>query len=488
MSQQPLPVLIEENHRLYPDTFTQWASDGKFIPFPYQQFFARKIARAIAKGSGRLIINLPSRHGKSEMCSRWLPTWFLDNRPTRKVILTSYGAELAERWGREVRNGFEQNPRLYTRLREDSKAANRWNTPEGGGMLAVGVNGAVVGFGGDLIVIDDPHKDWNEAHSQTYRKRVIEWFGSTLYSRLEPGGTIVLLMQRLHPEDLSGFLIEHHKDPWEVIRLPAIAELKDPMGRPPGDALCPERYDVDALHRIREGMTADAWASMFQQAPDTFAIGRSYHPFSPAIHEDKTLDLRPDLPLQLAFDFNVNPGLHVLIGQYDTRADIFTAVHEIHGPRMKTKPAMDAFAKLVEKWRGEGKRWAEVHVFGDRSGKTENTTTVLTDYHIIGDAIRAMGMRPLMRVPNANPPVKERVETFNDALMDAKGEAHYRVHPLNCKRLIVDLKYMRDDEDGLPDKTDDNLSHASDAEGYRIFAQRRIRKIERRPGAVFMMD
>jgi hypothetical protein len=483
------PQIAEEiTRRIYPDRFAEWASGGKFIPYAYQRFFARKIAKAIAKGGGRLIINLPSRHGKSEMCSRWLPTWFLDNRPARNVILAAYGAELAERWGREVRNEFEQNEKLITKLRDDSKAANRWNTPQGGGMLAVGVGGSVVGFGGDLVIIDDPHKDWKEAKSPTFRKRVIEWFGSTLYSRLEPDATVVLLMQRLDTEDLAGYLIEQHKDAWEVVRLPAVAQANDPMGRLPGAALCPERYDEAALDKIRMGMTADAWEAMFQQNPESFGTGRTYHRFTPTDNEDKTLQLRPDLPLQLTFDFNVNPGCHLLVGQYDKRIDLFTVAHEIFGPRMKTRPAMDEFERLYKKLAAQGLKWTEAQIYGDRSGKTENTTTTLTDYHIICDKLREMGIKPAMRVPDANPPIKERVTTFNDALSDARGEVHYKVNPLQCPRLVADLKLMKDDEDGLPDKSDSNLSHPSDAEGYRVFAQRRIHRPERRKGEVILMS
>lgn len=473
---------IEEvGRRVHPDVFAEWASDGKFKPFAYQRFFARKIAKAIAGGSGRIIINCPSRHGKSEMCSRWLPIWFIDNCPQKKIALVSYGSELAVKWGREVRNEFDQNQKLLTRLREDSKAADRWNTPEGGGMLSTGIGGPIIGFGGDVVIIDDPHKDWNEAHSTTYRQRVIDWFGSTLYSRVEPKGTIILVMQRMHPEDLAGFLMEIHSDVWDVVSLPAIAEKNDIMGRSEGEALCPERYTSEALKAIQAGMTLGAWEAMFQQRPEEKLSGRAYANFNPAVHEDKTLQLREDLPLQLAFDFNVNPGIHLEVGQYDTIRDMFTAVHEIHGPRMKTGAAMDAFKSLYGKL---GKKWTEVQVYGDRSGRTENTTTTITDYHIIGDKLRDMGFKVHMRVPQANPPVKERLISFNDALMDSSGEIHFKVNPFGCPRLVVDLKRVKEDEDGLIDKSDDNLTHPSDACGYQIHAQRRIHKLQRREGQV----
>lgn len=479
------PLVSDIDRRLYPDEFAQWASGGRFVPFAYQRFFARRIAKAIAKGNGRLIINVPSRHGKSEMCSRWLPTWFLDNCPSKNVILAAYGAELAERWGREVRNEFEQNPRLFTKLRDDSKAANRWNTPQGGGMLAVGVGGSVIGFGGQLVIIDDPHKDWNEAKSPTYRRRVVEWFGSTLYSRIEPGGTVVLLMQRLDADDLSGYLIEQHSDSWEVIRLPAIAEANDPMGRKPGEALCPERYGIDDLERIRAGMTAGAWESMYQQRPELLGAGRAYRHFDPAVNEDKALALRPGEPVHLSWDFNSNPGVHCIIGQHDRRADQFTDVHEVFGPRLKTPDAVKAAVKVLK----AAGTFTEVHVFGDRSGRTEGTLTTEADYDAIYNGLRDAGYRVVLKVPKANPPVKERLETFNDALCDSAGACHYKVNPLRCPRLVRDLKDVREDEDGLIDKESNaDLTHASDAAGYRIHWLRPIRRTPSGGGKVAVVS
>lgn len=458
--------------RLYPDTHATLVSGGRFKAYGYQKFFGRRIADAIFAGGGREIINTASRHGKSTFCSDVIPTWFLDNWAHKRIILASYGDELATNWGRTVRNNFEQNERLTTKLREDSKAANRWNTPQGGGMLCVGVGGSVIGFGADLIIIDDPHKDWFEAHSPTIRNRVIEWFGSTLYSRQEPGATIVVLQQRMHSDDLSGFLIEQHADPWHATRLPAIAEANDPMGRPEGAALCPERYDVQALENIRRGMTPEAWAAMFQQRPELHGSGRAYHRFVQAANEDKTLKLRPDLPVHLAWDFNCNPGVHCIIGQYDPQADLFTAVKEIFGPRLKTEPAAVQAAKFIQ---STGVNFPEIVVFGDRSGQTETTTTTRTDYSIISAKLAEHGLKFKIRVPMKNPAIKDRLAAFNDALCDSAGEVHYKVNPIGCPRLCDDLKRVKEDDEGLLDKSDENLTHASDADGYRVTWLRPIR-------------
>lgn len=466
--------------RVDPAVFARALSGGAFRPYAYQRFIGRKIARAVRAGNGRLIVNLPSRHGKSELCSRWTPAWFVDSFPRRNVILAAYGAELAERWGREVRNEFESNPGLLTRLRDDSHAANRWNTPEGGGMVAVGVGGSVIGFGGDLIVIDDPHKDWEEAHSPTYRERVVRWFESTLYSRLEPGGTIVLLMQRLHEADLSGYLLEKHADPWELVRLPALAEPGDPMGRAAGEPLCPARYDADALERVRAGTSAAAWAAMFQQDPSKFGTGNLYANYGPG-NLDKTLGLRPDLPLHVSFDFNRNPGMHVEVGQFDPAADLLTCVHEIHGPYMKLGPSLEALGKLID--AAGGWRWPELHVYGDATGTQERAETTETCYQMITAWLgrrRAGGGKPWpyrMKVPARNPPVLDRLEAFNAALRDKDGDVHYKVHP-RCERLLADLKWMKEDEQGLEDKRDQKLSHASSAEGYRVWWVRPLRQIK----------
>lgn len=458
---------IETLYRLTPHTFANWASGGKFRMYRHVRYIGKRIMEAVGKGNGRLIVNMPPGHGKSSLISQWTPTWFLDNDPRRRCIVAGHGAELAAHWGRTVRNEFERNPRLRTKLREDSSAANRWNTAEGGGMVTVGVGSGVTGFRSNLTLVDDPHPTWQEAYSPTHRRRVVEWFDGTLTDRQEPGGSIVLLMHRWHEDDLAGYLISRHPDRWQVIRLPALAEPGDPMGRQQGESLCPERYPADALNEARIDVGEAVWNAKYQQDPQLSGGGRAYWRYIPAANDDKGLRLRSDLPLHLSFDFNVNPGVHVIVGQYDSRADLFTAVHEIHGPRMKTRAAMAALMRLMADYGG-WQRFPEVHVFGDRSGRTENTTTDATDYGIIAQELNAAGAKYRLRIQSANPPVKTRLTTFNEALCDAAGEVHFKVHPLNCPRLVRDLKNVKEDEDGLADKSDPDLTHAVDAEGYRV--------------------
>lgn len=189
------------------------------------------------------------------------------------MILASYGDVLAKSFGRKVRNELESNERVSTRLPKDKTAAGNFETREGGGMITAGIGGPITGKGAHVCIVDDPIKNIEEALSPTIREKQIEWFNSTLYTRLEPGGTIIVLMTRWHQGDLAGYLLKEHSDDWEEIRLPAIAEENDPLGRQPGDALCPERYDRVALlgHDGRSGIRAAVgstfWNALYQGQP-----------------------------------------------------------------------------------------------------------------------------------------------------------------------------------------------------------------------------
>jgi predicted phage terminase large subunit-like protein len=230
-------------------------------------YLAKKLCPAIVKGGGRFIVDMPPRHGKSEFISYWIPCWYLDNFQDKNIILTSYGDDLASSFGRKVRNHFEQNEYARAKLKQDSSAANRFETTNGGAMITAGVGGSITGKGGHLLLCDDPIKNWVEANSANTRQSIRDWFDTTFYTRQEPGATIILLMTRWHHDDLAGYLINEHNDDWELISLPALAEENDPLGRAVGDALCPERYDKQALEQIRDGLPDQHWLSLYQQRP-----------------------------------------------------------------------------------------------------------------------------------------------------------------------------------------------------------------------------
>jgi len=209
---------------------------------------------------------LPPRHGKTELASRRYPPWNLGRNPTRQIIAASATETFATDVGREVRNIVKTEefrsvfPNVH--LAADSTAAGRWHTNHGGIFAAVGVGSQILGKGADDFIIDDPFSSMEDAQSEIQRKRVIEWFQGSVYNRLQPNGTIVIINHRMHEEDLSGYLLDRQNfggDKWEVVALPAIND--------DGEALWPEAYPIEALERIKANTQPRFWSSLFQQNP-----------------------------------------------------------------------------------------------------------------------------------------------------------------------------------------------------------------------------
>jgi len=264
----------DELWRLFPHTYAekmmcvQGSTSEDWVAFDYLKMISRKIAAMVAKGGGKLIVSLPPRHGKSTLISFWTPIWFLDLFPNKKVILATYSASFAAGWGRKVRNEIQANPAINVAISPDSSAADSWATTSGdGGMNTAGIGGPLTGKGGHLIIIDDPVKNWQEAESETIQGRNYDWMRTVTRTRAEPGAVFVVLQTRWHESDLSGKLID--EGTWDVINIPATCdnEETDPMGRKDGEALCPARYDEEALAEIRIDIGERFYAALFQGQP-----------------------------------------------------------------------------------------------------------------------------------------------------------------------------------------------------------------------------
>ena len=261
------PRLLRVASMADPATLAHRLTKGRFRIPPHLSLLSKEVAKAVRTG-GRLLVMMPPRHGKSETVSVWGPVWFLNAWPDRRVMLASYEADFAAGWGRRARNLIDEHQdELLVRLSQDSTAANRWNTPEGGGMTTAGAGGAITGRGADLLIIDDAHKNAEEAYSQAHRDRVWEWWTTTALTRLEPGAAVVVVGTRWHEDDLIGRILAQDGEPWTVVRLPALALEGDPVGRAPGEALWPDRYDVAALERTRRSVGERAWEALYQQNP-----------------------------------------------------------------------------------------------------------------------------------------------------------------------------------------------------------------------------
>ena len=232
------------------------------------------------EGIGRLIIEAPPRHGKTLKVSRLFPAWYLGRNPDHRMMLVSYGDSLAKKNGRMVRNFTMSQPYQEVisdvKLAFDSKSASAWDIANYmGGLNALGILGAAIGKGANGLIIDDPVKNRAEAESSTYRKNVWEAFKDDLSTRLEPGGFIIIMMQRWHQDDLIGrALKEMAAEGWYRLRLPAIRPDPErevvgdyPDWREPGEALWTERYPIDELKKIQNRLGAYAWGGQYGQNP-----------------------------------------------------------------------------------------------------------------------------------------------------------------------------------------------------------------------------
>ena len=211
------------------------------------------------------MIFMPPRHGKSELASKRFPAWYLGRNPLGQIIAASYATELSEGFGRDVRNVVDSSAyqNLFgVSLRADSKAAGRWNTDKGGSYVAAGVGKGITGKGANVLLIDDPVKDREEADSQVIRNKVWDWYTSTAYTRLMPGGAVVLIQTRWHEDDLAGRLLDAQKyggDNWEVLSLKAIDDNNH--------ALWPDWYPIEELSKIKRVVGPRDWAALYQQEP-----------------------------------------------------------------------------------------------------------------------------------------------------------------------------------------------------------------------------
>jgi len=242
-----------------------------FIEGAHHRRMAKLFEDVAAGKKKRIIINLAPRHTKSEFSSYLLPAWFLGKFPKKKIMQVSNTAELAEGFGRKVRNlvGSDEYREVFpdVGLRQDSKAADRWNTNHGGEYFATGVGAALAGRGADIAIIDDPHTEAEAIAAQfnpAIYDKVYEWYTSGPRQRLQPGGAIIIVMTRWHMRDLTGQIIESSveregTDQWEVIEFPAIL----PSGKP----LWPEFWSLKELEAVRAEIPNTKWQAQYQQDP-----------------------------------------------------------------------------------------------------------------------------------------------------------------------------------------------------------------------------
>jgi hypothetical protein len=224
--------------------------DRTIIRTPALGLINRKLVElADQPGQGRLATFLSPQEGKSTLCSFWNPLWLLVDNPDRRVLIISYGDDIARRWGADIKraletfNGDEGAIDLGLRLRADSKAAGRWNI-EGhrGGVVCAGIGGQITGRPGDVIVVDDPLKNLEEAQSAKYRDRGLRTWQGTLVPRMAPHTKVFWIQTLWHESEPIQQILANEGDDWEVIRIPAICDSPDdPLGRQIGEPMVSAR-------------------------------------------------------------------------------------------------------------------------------------------------------------------------------------------------------------------------------------------------------
>lgn len=254
------------------------SSMSRYRPAKHHEVIAAALEEVEAGRMPRLIITMPPRHGKSELASRRFPAWFMGRDPYRQLIFSTYNDDFAQDFGRSVREtmrsqAFQQVFPLC-KLRAGSASADKIQTEEGGLMKFVGRGGGLTGRGADLLIIDDPIKDREEADSKSVRDKMWSWFTEAAMTRLMPGGRVVIIMTRWHEDDLIGRLIDprnpcynkEEAENWNILALPAIAVDGDPMKRKIGEALWPEQFPIDVLEKIKR-LNARGFSALYQGQP-----------------------------------------------------------------------------------------------------------------------------------------------------------------------------------------------------------------------------
>ena len=266
-------------------------TNPRYEPIWLHEEIARQLERVENGEVKRLMLFVPPRYGKSELASINFPAWYLGKHPEKEIIVASYSAELAQDFGYKTRNlvaGEEYGTLFDTRLMEDSKSKAKWLTKEKGGYTAVGVGGAITGRGANILLIDDPVKNREDAESETMRSKTWDWYTSTAYTRLEKNAAVILIMTRWHMDDLAGRLLKKQEeggDKWEVIEFPAIAN-QDEEHRKLGEPLWPEKFNLETLAQTKSVVGNYDWHALYQQNP----VATENQEFKPEFFQYRTIE------------------------------------------------------------------------------------------------------------------------------------------------------------------------------------------------------
>jgi predicted phage terminase large subunit-like protein len=385
-----------------------WCRYCGFEPARHHRLLIDKLERVTTGNLDRLAIFMPPGAAKSTYASILYAPWHFGRHPDHAVIAASHTAELAEKWGRRVRNLINEHGLILgVGLSPDSQAAGRWETDRGGEYFAAGIGGAIAGRRADLVVIDDPVRSREDVDSELIRNKVWDWYKSDLYTRLKPGGRIVLIQTRWHEDDLAGRLLadmEAGGDKWEVISLPALAEDNDPLGRRIGEPLWPEWEGTDDLARKRRAVGPRDWSALYQQRPAP-EEGDYFKAEWLKPYEWKKHPAKETLRIYGASDYAVTAdgGDYTVHGVFGVDPEGRAYLLDLWRRQTSSDEWVESFCDLVIEWKPM--EWAEelgqiksgVGPFLDRRQRERRAYCVRTPFPTRGDkAVRAQSIRGYM--------------------------------------------------------------------------------------------
>ena len=355
MRQDAARILLQR--RAVRRSLTEWCRYAGFEPAAHHRLLIDRL-EAVERGETKnLAVFMPPGAAKSTYGSILFAPWVMSRNPSWGMLAASHTTELAEKWGRRVRNLVsEHSGALGIGLSADSQAAGRWSLVSGGEYYAAGVGTGIAGFRAKLGIIDDPIRSRQDADSQLVRDRIWDWYVNDFTTRLVPGARKVMILTRWHEDDLAGRALQN--EDWEVVSLPAIAEANDPLGRPIGAPLWSEGdYGYGAqLLDLQKRTPARTWSALYQQRP---APEEGDYFKADWLRTTALVPARETLRVYGASDYAVTADggdytVHVVIG-----VDPEGRMYLLDLWRRQADSAMwvDAFCDLAREWKPVG--WAE---------------------------------------------------------------------------------------------------------------------------------